>query len=70
MLTGADRKASIDSLLDRLESITKSMDVPGFRRRNAIWLQKYLATKNASHPRFSEAMEIVESLVSNGVRKG
>ncbi len=64
------QKNEIQSLLDRLEQLTKNMDVPDYKQRNPLWLKDYMAIRNSNHKNFKEALEISEKLVSNGVWKG
>lgn len=51
---------------DILESLTKKMDVPIFRRQDVRWLVKNLEKRNSSHENFNEAMRIVQNLNNIG----
>lgn len=60
--------AEVTSQLEELEAITRKMDVPEFRRRKVAWLERNLCVRNAQHPRYDEAMELIRALVKQGVR--
>lgn len=49
--------------IQRLESLLRGMDIPSNRKyvnlNNLKWLHKNLGSRNASHPSFKEAMELV-----------
>lgn len=59
---------NIPELMSQLENITKKMDIPEFRRKKVVWLHKNMATKNKEHPQYEEAMQIIDILMSRGVR--
>jgi hypothetical protein len=63
-----DDSVSVKKLLVELESLTSKMDVPVFRRRSVLWLNKNLAKKNQNHPNFKEAQAIVDRLNKMGVK--
>jgi hypothetical protein len=63
-----DPVVSAKKLLLDLESLTSKMDVPVFRRRSVLWLNKNLAKKNKNHPKFKEAQSIVDQLHKMGVK--
>jgi len=56
--------------LDQLETITMYMDVPSFRRRNVRWLRKNLKKRNADHPKYEDAMNLIEELYKRGIHHG
>ena len=56
------------ALLERLEELTKKMDVPVFRRRKPFWLLRNLSIRNKDHPNFPEAVDIAKILAKKGVR--
>lgn len=60
-------KKEIAVKLDELESLTKTMDVPEFKRRNVYWLRKHLADRNKSHKNFEKAFSIITELANWGV---
>jgi len=55
-------------LFEKLEKITKKMDVPDYKRINIDWLQKNLGKRNKNHPQYDEAIKIVEELASKGMK--
>ena len=61
-------KFNVTSALEQLAELTSKMDVPVFRRKDVFWLMKHLATRNATHPKFEEAIQLVETLSKMGVR--
>jgi hypothetical protein len=60
-------KQSTKKLLEQLRDLTIGMDLPAFRRTDPKWLLKNLAIRNADHPNFSKAKELVEDLVKMGL---
>jgi hypothetical protein len=53
---------------EQLSVILATMDVPALRRdltslANLGWLNRNLAIRNSSHPRFGEAIEIIRRLL-------
>lgn len=57
-----------DELLDRLENLTSTMDIPIFRTRSVVWLNRNIHIRNQDHPNFKEAREILKILMKMGVR--
>ncbi len=51
---------------DKLEKLTNKMDVPKYNTRKAQWLSKNLETRNANHPNFNEAKELIELILRRG----
>lgn len=60
-------KNEIAQKLEKLESLTKRMDVPDFKRRNVYWLRKHLAVRNDKHPNFQETITLINELANKGV---
>lgn len=60
-------KKELQEKLDRLESLTRKMDVPSGRRRNPGWLNRNLCVRNLTHKDYEIVMELVKELLSNGV---
>ena len=60
-------KKEFEAMVAELEKLTSKMDVPEFRRRNAAWLSRNMAARNANHPNYPRAREIVVTLISNGI---
>ena len=58
----------VEALKEKLEELTKSMDIPSFRRKSIPWLNRNLAARNKEHPNFDEARDIVTQLMKMGVR--
>ena len=58
----------VKQLLEKLENLTESMDVPVFRRQDVFWLNKHLEERNSNHKHFQEASQIIEELLKMGVR--
>ena len=54
-------------LMDELETITDSMDVPEHKRRNPKWLRDNMKTRNHNHPKYFRAMDICTALLKQGV---
>lgn len=54
-------------LLEKLDQLTRGMDVPVFRRQNPKWLFRNIGIRNGTHRNFPEALEIVQELVKRGV---
>ena len=65
-----ERRELIKVLLDRLEKLVSTMDVPVYKRRSVAWLQKNLSDRNQSHKNYQEAITIVDELVQHGVSHG
>lgn len=59
---------AVEEKLDELEEITKTMDVPEFRRRKVAWLSRNMMIRNGDHPRFKEAKELITTLMKKGIR--
>jgi len=57
-----------NELLDRLEFLTSEMDIPIFRTRSVVWLNRNIHFRNQDHPNFKEAREILNILMKMGVR--
>lgn len=58
----------VQDSLSRLESLTRNMDVPVFRRTSIKWLARNLAIRNSDHPDFQEAMDVIKILDNMGVQ--
>jgi hypothetical protein len=56
------------ALLDQLEEITKTMDIPSHKTCSVAWLSKKMEQSNKDHSRFEEARGLVDTLYSMGVR--
>lgn len=54
-------------MLDKLELLTKQMDIPEFRRRSPLWLSRNMAIRNSNHPNFQEAKELISILLRKNV---
>ena len=54
--------------LDRLEFLVSEMDIPIFRTRSIVWLNKNIHIRNQTHPNFKEAKEILTIHMKMGVR--
>jgi hypothetical protein len=65
-----NHKSQIQAWLEELEQLTRTMDVPVYRRNNVAWLNKSLAVKNKSHANFEKAMGLIKELLSHGVCHG
>lgn len=59
--------SEVENMLNRLEHLTKDMDVPEFRRNAVNWLSRNLAIRNSTHPQYPEAKKIVNKLAEMGV---
>ena len=64
----AEKKSLIEAKYSELESLTKHMDLPDFRRTSVQWLVRNMKVKNGSHQNFNKAMEVVVELSRMGVR--
>ena len=56
---------------ERLRLLISTMDVPEGRKTNITvqdirWLSRNLGVRNSQHPDFSEAMNIINSILRNG----
>ena len=56
-----------EQLLERLNQITKGMDVPVFRRMAPKWLSQNLGIRNSKHKDYAEAVEIIRELLKIGM---
>jgi len=56
----------IPELKERLEKLTKLMDVPCFRYTSIKWLQKNIGRTNKNHPSYAEAKALVDELSKLG----
>lgn len=56
-----------EKLLKDLEKITKTMNVPDYRRTSVTWLSKNMGIKNSDHPKYKEAVAIMCELNKLGV---
>lgn len=57
----------VASLKAELLQITKSMDLPEYRRRNVRWLNKKISLRNSEHQQIDRAKEIIEQLLQHGI---
>ena len=48
---------------DKLQEILKDMDIPQSKRGDLRWISKNIHIKNKEHPRFSEAANLIRSLL-------
>lgn len=46
--------------MKEIENIVKEMDIPSGRISDLNWLSRNLGIRNASHPRFDEAMQLIK----------
>lgn len=57
----------MNTQVDELQRLLKPMDIPSFRKDidkvNLKWLTKNLARKNAEHPNYARAMELVHTIL-------
>jgi len=57
----------MNNLEAALVNLLRTMNLPLYRKNakhaNLLWLQKNLATRNAAHRQFVNAMRIIESLL-------
>ncbi len=60
--------SEVSKKLEELNSLTSSMDIPVFRRRDVFWLSKNMDKRNQNHKNFFKAKEIVLELMKMGVR--
>lgn len=58
---------SLAELEAELAKITKTMDVPDYRRHNPKWLARHMGTRNAQHPQYERAQQIAEELLKHGI---
>jgi hypothetical protein len=58
---------SKESLLLKLNQLTRGMDVPAFRRGSPKWLSKNLGIRNSKHKNYQEAMETITELIKIGL---
>lgn len=63
-----ERKEYIEKSLKEIETLTKTMDIPSYKRRSVSWIIKNISIRNSSHPNLQKVRELAESLVSMGVR--
>lgn len=62
-------KEVLHQKLDCLASLTRTMDVPDYRKRDVKWLDKNMSKRNSDHKNYSEAKQIVDELMNLGIRK-
>lgn len=59
---------SIDTYMDTLKNILKTMDIPENRKQitfgNLNWMRRNLGFRNAQNPKFKEAMDTVNILIN------
>lgn len=60
-------KPSTQHLLDTLRDLLNGMDVPEFRKEDPKWLKRNLAVRNAEHPNYNKAQELISKLVQMGL---
>lgn len=51
---------------EQLQEILLTMDVPLFRKSDLRWLSRNLGIRNRQHPKFQEAMKLIQFLMKNG----
>ena len=51
-------------VINELERLTTSMDVPVFRRSDAGWLLRNVEINNADHPNLNKVIKICKQLLS------
>jgi hypothetical protein len=54
-------------MINEVEYLVRKMDVPFNKKRNMRWLQDHLAERNQQHPDFEKVMQLVKTLISNGI---
>lgn len=59
---------SVRERMEELATLTKSMDIPDFRRTSIPWLFRNMSARNSNHVNFPKAQEIVVELHRMGVR--
>lgn len=64
------RKEFIEKSWKELDALTKKMDIPSYKRRNARWLLDHAEERNAHNPDLPKVIEIAEKLISIGVVAG
>lgn len=47
----------------QLINLTKTMNVPSFRRADAKWLKKKLSKLNSENPNFEKAMNLIDEIL-------
>ena len=55
--------------MDRLLEILSTMDVPDKRKDDFRWLLRNLFIRNASHPNFEEAIELIKEQIYSNFNK-
>jgi len=63
-------KEQLSSLLDELEKITTTMDVPSHKRKSVSWLLKNMLVRNQAHLQIDRAIDICQMLLSHGITNG
>lgn len=49
--------------MDKLQELIEDMEVPDFRRTDLDWLSRNLGIWNHKHPKFTEAIDLIEELM-------
>lgn len=63
-----DRKTEIEKKMSELATLTKTMDIPDFRRTSIHWLSRNMSIRNSGHKNHERALELVTDLARMGVR--
>ena len=53
----------MNSLLENLQNILETMDVPEMRKTDIRWLSRNLGIRNSNHPNFQDAMNLIKELL-------
>lgn len=57
------RKSEIDSLIEELNEILDTMNIPIMRREDLRWLKRNIEFQNSTHISFNRAQEILNILL-------
>ena len=55
-------KAEVKALFTELEKLTTNMDIPIFRRTDAVWLLRNASINNEDHKNLQKVMKIAKIL--------
>lgn len=59
----AEKKPKPGNSFDRLQEIVATMDIPPDRSSDIKWLSRNIQVRNANHPQFREACDMIRKLL-------
>ena len=55
--------------LDRIEQITKDMEVPVYKRQDVKWLLKNVSVRNSRHPQYNDLVVLLKDVAQTQCKR-